>query len=119
MLATALIEDLNRLACAAEQERFERDPARARDALERLRFIDTSELDRFARDGWLDRDETGLIERFLKFARDRLPPIPPDEDAVRWTRGDPGWQLVRERALELVSGLDAAIDLGVPGWGPR
>ena len=116
MLATALIEDLNRLACPGEQERYGAEPARARNELERLRFIDTSELDRFAREGWLDRDETDLIERFLAFARERLAAIPGDVDAVTWTQANPGWQMVRERALELVDGLDARIDIGVPGW---
>ena len=119
MLETPLIEDLNCLACAYEQERYEGDPKRARDALERLRFIETSTLDRYTRDGWIGRDELVLFERFFSFARERLQPIPNDSDAIEWTRADPGWQMVRERANELLDGLDAKIDLGVSGWPPR
>ena len=118
MLGTSLIEDLNRLACAAEQDRHARDPQRARQALESLRWVDTSELDRYSRDGWLGREELDLIERFLGFARERLHPIPPDVDAVDWTRSDPDWQAVRERANELLDGLDARVDIGVDGWRP-
>ncbi len=116
MLKTTLVEDLNCLACAAEQERYRDDPERARSALERLRYIDTSEIDRFHRDGWLARDELDLIERFLRFARERLGTIPGEEDALSWTCGDPGWQIVRERANELLQGLDGYIDIGVAGW---
>lgn len=116
MLKTSLIEDLNRLACAADQARYKGDPERARSALERLRYIDTSEIDRFSRDGWLARDELDLIERFLRFARDRLPAIPAEADALSWTDGDHGWQIVRERANELLQGLDGYIDIGVAGW---
>ncbi len=119
MLQTSLIEDLNRLACSEEQERYAEEPARARDALERLRWIDATQIDRFGRDGWLARDELDLIERFLGFARERLGKIPVDADPVRWTRADPGWQAVRERANELLSGLGAFIDIGVPGQAPR
>lgn len=119
MLRTTLIEDLNSLACPAAQDLYAADPARARSALERLRFIDTTEMDRWGRDGWLDRDELSLIERFLRFARERLRAIPDDVDPVDWTRGDPGWQVVRERANELLDGLGAFIDIGVPGWAPR
>ena len=118
MLRTALIEDLNCLACSSEQERFADEPRRAREALDRLRFIDTSSLDRYARDGWLARDELDLIERFFGFARERLIKIPEDVDAVEWTRADPGWQVVRERANELLDGLDGRIDLGISGWDP-
>ena len=71
------------------------------------------------RDGWIGRDELVLFERFFAFARDRLRPIPEAADAVDWTRADAGWQLVRERANELLNGLDAKIDLGVSGWPPR
>jgi hypothetical protein len=117
MRRTALIEDLNRLACAAEQDRFAADPARLREALERLRWIDISELDRFRRERWLDRAELDLIERFLGFARDRLAPIPEGIDPLEFTRADTGWALVRERAFELVEALDAFVDIGVPGWG--
>jgi hypothetical protein len=116
MLGTALIEDLNRLACPAEQERFADDPERARHALDRLRFIDTSEIERYGREGWLAREELDLIERFLAFARARMSVIPGDADALAWTTGDPGWQLARERAGELLEGLDAFIDIGVGGW---
>lgn len=119
MLGTSLIEDLNRLACSAEQDRYASEPPRARDALDRLRWIDTSQIDRFGRDGWLGRDEIDLIERFLSFARDRLCAIPDDVDALAWTRGDPGWQVVRERATELLEGLDGFVDIGVPGWKGR
>jgi hypothetical protein len=117
MRRTALIEDLNRLACAAEQDRFAADPARVRDALDRLRWIDISELDRFRREGWLGRDELDLIERFLSYARERLTPIPEGLDPLEFARADPGWALVRERAFELVEALDAFVDIGVPGWG--
>ena len=113
ILGTALIEDLNRLACSREQDRYAADPERARQALDRLRWIDTSQIDRFARDGWLRPDELDLVERFLRFARDRLSPIPPAADPVAWTRSDPSWQAVRERANELLAGLDAYIDIGV------
>ena len=115
MLQTSLIEDLNRLACSAEQDRYAEEPARARDELERLRWIDTTQIDRFGRDGWLARDELDLIERFLGFARERLSAIPIQADPVSWTRGDPGWQAVRERANELLEGLGAFIDIGVSG----
>jgi len=117
MLETALIEDLNELACPAAQDRFAEDPSRARDAIERLRFIDLSELDRYAREGWLEREELDLIERFASDARDRLHPVPPGADPIAFTHADPDWQATRERALELVIALDAFIDLGVPGWG--
>jgi len=117
MLGTALVEDLNRLACPAAQEQFADDPARAREALDRLRFLDLTELDRFASEGWLDREEVDLIERFSRFVHVRLEPIPEDVDPIRFTRADGDWQVMRERALELVVALDAFIDLGVPGWG--
>ncbi len=119
MLGTALIEDLNRLACPAEQERFASDPDRARHALDRLRFIDTSEIERYRRDGWLAPEELDLTERFLAFAHTRMGAIPGDVDALAWTKGDPGWQLVRERAAELLEGLDGFIDIGVEGWSRR
>ncbi len=119
MLGTALIEDLNRLACSEDQDQHAADPPRARDALDRLRWIDTSEMDRYGRDGWLAREELDLIERFLSFARERLRAIPPGVDPVDWTRGDPGWQAVREHAQELLAGLDAFIDIGVAGWRQR
>jgi hypothetical protein len=117
MRSTALVEDLNRLACPADQERYAADPARARDELDRLRWIDVSELDRFRRERWLERDELDLIERFLAFAGDHLAPIPEGHDPVEFTRADPSWTLVRERAFELVEALDAFVDIGVPGWG--
>ncbi len=117
MLRTPLIEDLNRLGCPEEQERLAPDSARAREALARLRWIDTTELDRYGRQSWLGREELDLIERFLRFAQERLSPIPEAADAVSFTRADPGWQVVRERARELIMALDAFIDIGVAGWG--
>jgi hypothetical protein len=119
MLRTALIEDVNRLACPEEQDRFARDVERARDSLERLRFIDTSELERFRRAGWLDRGEADLLERFLGFARERLAPIPREADPLAFTRGHPGWQAARERARELLAALDGFVELGVAGWPER
>jgi hypothetical protein len=116
MLGTSLIEDLNRLACSEEQDRYASEPPRARDALDRLRWIDTSLIDRYLRDDWLSRHEVDLIERFLSFARERLQAIPEDTDPVEWTRGDPGWQAVRERANELLEGLEGFVDIGVSGW---
>lgn len=117
LLHTALIEDLNRLACPAEQDQLAGDRARVREALDGLRFIDTTELLRWERQGWLDRRELDLLEQFFRFAADRLRAIPRDQDALTFTRADPGWQAVRERATELVAALDAFIDIGVPGWG--
>ena len=117
MLGTALIEDLNRLACAEEQERYAAEPERARESLMRLRWVDTTELERYRREEWLARGEVDMIERLLRFASDRLGRIPDDADALAFTRADPGWQAVRERALELVVALDAFIDIGVAGWG--
>ncbi len=114
---SALVEDLNRLACAAEQERFAADSARLREALERLRWIDTTDLPRLHTQGGLSRREHDLLEQFFRFARNRLSPIPREVDVLAFTRGDPGWQAVRERAAELVGVLDAFVDLGVPGWG--
>ena len=116
MLGTSLIEDLNRLACSEDQDRYASEPPRARDALDRLRWIDTSLIDRYRRDSWLARHEIDLIERFLSFARERLCAIPEDTDPVEWTRGDPGWQAVRERANELLEGLEGFVNIGVPGW---
>lgn len=117
MRSTALIEDLNCLACPQEQHRFAGNPSRAREALNRLRWIDVTELRQFERDGWLDRQELDLIERFFGFSRERLTSIPESVDAVSFTRSDPGWQAVREQALELVLALDAFVDIGIPGWG--
>jgi hypothetical protein len=117
MLRTALIEDLNRLGCAADQERHAADPARLRDSLDRLRFIDTTELERYRREGWLAREEADLIERFRNFTATHLSALPGGVDPLEFTRADPGWQLVRERARELLYALDAFIDIGVPGWG--
>lgn len=117
MLRSTLVEDLNRLACAAEQERYADDPERARQALESLRFPDTTELDRFLREGALSPEEADLIERLLELARERLAPVPADEDPVRFTRRHSGWLRVRDQALELLQALDAFVDLGVPGWG--
>jgi hypothetical protein len=114
---SALVEDLNRLACAAEQERFAAEPARLREALDRLRWIDTTDLPRLHAQGGLTRREHDLLEQFFRFARGRLSAIPRDADALAFTRADPGWQAVRERATELVAALDAFVDLGVPGWG--
>lgn len=118
MLRTALIEDLNRLGCAAEQERHAGDPPRLREALDRLRFIDTTELERYRREGWLAPEEADLIERFRDLAAGRLTELPSSADPLEFTRADPGWQVVRERARELLHALDAFIDLSVPGWGP-
>ncbi len=117
MLQTALVEDLNSVACAAVQERLASEPAR--EALERLRWIDTTEIERYRREGWLDAREIDLIDRFCAFARERLGPIPASVDAVEFTRADTGWSAVREQALELVMALDAFIDVGVPGWGQQ
>jgi hypothetical protein len=119
MLRTTLIEDVNRIGCAELLEGLRADPTRARDTLDRMRWIDTSELDRFRRSGWLTRSELELIESFTSFARERLRPVPEDVDPVSFARSDPGWHLVRERAIELLSALDAFIDLGVPGWDAR
>ena len=117
MLRTSLVEDLNRLACPAAQERLAPDPARAREALNSLRFLDTTELDRYAREGWLRREELDHIERFAGIARDNLVRVPEDLDPVEFTRRHEGWQITRERALELVVALDAFVDIGVAGWG--
>jgi hypothetical protein len=114
---SALVEDLNRLACAAEQERFAASASRVRDALERLRWIDTTDLPKLLARGDVSRREHDLLEHFFRFARARLSPIPRDADALAFTRSDPGWQAVRERAAELVAALDAFVDLGVAGWG--
>jgi hypothetical protein len=117
MLETALVEDLNQLACPEAQERYARDPERAREALNRLRFLDFSELPHCQRQGWLGPDEVDLIERLRSFARTRLVPVPDHVDPVEFTRAHEGWQSVRERALELVVALDAFVDVGVAGWG--
>jgi len=117
MLGSSLIEDLNRLACAQAQEPFANDPERAREALERLLWIDTTQVERFVADGWLSRQECDLIERFNAFARERLTSIPPGRDALTYTRGDAGWQITRERAVELLIAIDGFIDIGVAGWG--
>jgi hypothetical protein len=117
MRRTGLIEDLNRLACAEDQDRLARDPSRAREALSRLRWIDTTQLERYQRENWLDRAEVDLIERFFRFLRERLNPIPEGTDPVAFTRGDPGWQVVRERARELLTALDGFVDIGIAGWG--
>lgn len=117
MLRTTLVEDLNRLACAEAQERFGGDLKRARDALAQLRWIDTTELPHYGERGWLDAQEVDLIERFLRLAREQLSPIPETENAIDFARSDPGWAIVRERALELLIALDAFIDIDVPGWG--
>ena len=69
--------------------------------------------------GWLDAHEVDLIEQFFRFARERLTPIPETDDAVEFARSDPGWAMVRERALELLIALDAFIDIDVPGWGQQ
>ena len=119
MLRTSLIEDLNLLACAEAQERFGDDLERAREALTRLRWIDTTQLSRYREQGWLDTYEVNLIEQFFRFARERLTPIPETDDAVEFARSDPGWAMVRERALELLIALDAFIDIDVPGWGQQ
>ncbi len=117
MLGTALLEDLNRLACVEAQDRYAGDRARAREALDTLRWIDTTQLERYGRDGWLQRDEIVLIERLVQFTRDRLPRIPEHTDPIEFTRADPGWYVVRERALETLVALDGFIDLGIAGWG--
>ena len=117
MLRTPLLEDLNRLACVEAQDAYREDQARARDALDTLRWIDTTQLDRYQRDGWLARDEVVLIERLVLFAQQRLSRIPEQTDPIEFTRADPGWYAVRERALETLVALGGFIDLGVPGWG--
>lgn len=117
LLRTTLIEDLNRLACPEAQDRLAGDESRVREALGQLRWIDTTELPRYRRDGWLDSREADLIHQFVRFAEQRLSPIPDEQDALVFTRADPDWQAVRERAAELVRALDAFIDIGVPGWG--
>jgi hypothetical protein len=119
MLHSTLIEDLNHLACPAAQDRYAGDPGRTREALNRLRYVDTSELDRYRREGALTELEADLIERFTSFAESRLVPVPAGVDPVAFTHGHGGWQSVRDRALELVRVLDAFVDLGVAGWGPR
>ena len=117
MLGTALLEDLNRLACAEAQDRHAGDRVRSREALETLGWIDTTQLERYGRDGWLERDEVVLIERLVQFTRERLPRIPENADPIEFTRADPGWYAVRDRALETLVALDGFIDLGIPGWG--
>ena len=116
MLRTPLLEDLNRLACVEAQDSFRGDAVRAREALDTLRWIDTTQLERYRRDGWLERDEVVLIERLVLFAQDRLSRIPDHEDPIEFTRADPGWYAVRERALETLVALNGFIDLGIPGW---
>jgi hypothetical protein len=116
MLRTALLEDLNRLACVEAQD-YAGDPLRAREALETLRWIDTTQLEGYCRDGWLGPDEVALIERLVLFAQERLSRIPAQADPIEFTRADPGWYAVRERALETLVALDGFINLGVPGWG--
>lgn len=117
MLRTTLVEDLNLLACAEAQERFGDDVARARDALIRLRWIDTTQIERYREQGWLDAHEVNLIEQFFRFARERLTPIPETDNAIEFARADPGWATVRERALELLIALNGFTDIDVPGWG--
>ena len=117
MLRTPVVEDLNRLGCPQEQERHAAEPARAREALERLRWIDTSDLDHYHRQGWISRHERELLEHFFGFARERLVALPADEDALDFSRADPGWQVVRERARERLQARDAFTDIGVAGWG--
>ena len=117
MLSTALMEDLNRLACAEAQNRYADDQARAREALYSLRWIDITQLGRYERDGWLERAEVDLIERVCAFAVERLVAIPPQVDPIAFTRADPNWYAVRERALEALIALDGFIELGVAGWG--
>ena len=117
MLGSSLIEDLNRLACPQAQERFASDPERAREALERLLWLDTTQVERFRNDGWLSPAERDLIERFAAFARNRLTAPPHDADALAFTRGNAGWQATRELAVELLIALGGFIDIGVPGWG--
>jgi hypothetical protein len=119
LLGSTLIEDLNQLACPAAQDRLAGDRARAREALNRLRFIDTSELDRYRRQGWLRRSEADRIESLVSFLSERLPAVPDGLDPIAFTHGDSAWQSARERALELVLALDAFVDIGVPGWGHR
>jgi hypothetical protein len=77
MLQTTLLEDLNRLACAEAQDQYGSDPRRAREALESLRWIDTTELGRYRREGWLARGELEVIERFLSFSQGRLADLTP------------------------------------------
>ena len=117
MLGSSLIEDLNRLACPQAQDRFAGDPERARDALERLLWIDTTQLDRFRDDGWITREEGDLVERFAQFASERMVALPPGVDALAFTRSHAGWQIARERACELLIALNGFIDIGVAGWG--
>jgi hypothetical protein len=117
LLRSTLIEDLNQLACPAAQDLQRADPARARESLNRLRFLDTSELDRFLRQGWLARGEADRIERLASFLSERLTPVPEDRDPIGFAHADGSWRSAREQALELVMALDAFVDVGVPGWG--
>jgi hypothetical protein len=117
LLGTSLVEDLNRLACSDAQDQLARDPERARESLNRLRFLDTSELDRFLRQGWIASDEADRIERLASFAAERLPKVPSGCDPIAFTHGDDVWQSAREQARELLIALDAFVDVGVPGWG--
>ncbi len=117
LLRSSLVEDLNRLACAEAQDQLGGDPERARDSLNRLRFLDTSELDRFLREGWIGSDEADRIERLASFVAERLPRVPESCDPIAFTHGDEVWQTAREQARELLVALDAFVDLGVPGWG--
>ena len=117
LLRSSLIEDLNRLACAAAQDEFAGDPVRARESLNRLRFLDTTELDRYLRQGWIGSEEADRIERLSSFVTERLPRVPESTNPIAFTHGDATWQSAREQALELLIALDAFIDVGVPGWG--
>ena len=68
MLRTPLLEDLNRLACVEAQDAYREDQARARDALDTPRWIDTTQLDRYQRDGAGER----AAESYLR-AASRVP----------------------------------------------
>jgi len=119
LLSSALIEDLNQLACSAAQDRLSGGAERIREALNRLRFLDTTELDRFVREGWLRRGEADRLENLVGFVSQRLAPVPADCDPIAFTHGDPSWRTARERALELLLALDAFVEIGVPGWGRK
>jgi hypothetical protein len=117
LLRSSLIEDLNRLACPSAQDQLAGDPRHVRESLNRLRFLDTTELDRYLRQGWLAGEEADRIERLASFVTERLPRVPDLVDPIAFTHGDAVWQSAREQALELVIALDAFVDVGVPGWG--
>jgi hypothetical protein len=119
LLDSALIEDLNRLACPGVQDQLGGDPARAREALNRLRFLDTSEIDHYLRERWLRSDEAERIESLASELREKLPSVPSHADPIAFTHSSEQWQIAREQARELLIALDAFVDIGVPGWGSQ